>query len=167
MDWKTAVKLPWGIVLLFGGGFALAKGFQTSGLSEWIGSKLAVLSGSPMLIIILGCAVLMAFLTEFTSNVATTQALLPLSIALASSLHVNVLYLMVPLTMAASLAFMLPVATAPNAIVFGSNELKIKEMLLPGFILNCVGIIVITLMMYYWGSYVFDLNPTVFPEWMT
>ena len=166
MDWKTAVKLPWGIVLLFGGGFALAKGFQTSGLSEWIGDKLTVLGGSPMLVIILGCAVLMAFLTEFTSNVATTQALLPLSIALASSLHVNALYLMIPLTMAASLAFMLPVATAPNAIVFGSNELKIKQMLLPGFILNCVGIIVITIMMYYWGSYVFDLSPTIFPDWM-
>jgi sodium-dependent dicarboxylate transporter 2/3/5 len=165
MDWKTAVKLPWGIVLLFGGGFALAKGFQSSGLSEWIGQKLIVLSGSPLLIIILGCAVLMAFLTEFTSNVATTQALLPLSIALASSLQVNPMYLMIPLTMAASLAFMLPVATAPNAIVFGSNQLKIKQMLLPGFILNCVGIIVMALMMYFWGSYVFDLAPNSSPDW--
>lgn len=165
MDWKTAVKLPWGIVLLFGGGFAMAKGFQTSGLSEWIGAKLTILSGSPLLIIILGCALLMAFLTEFTSNVATTQALLPLSIALAGSLQVNPLYLMIPLTMAASLAFMLPVATAPNAIVFGSNQLKIKQMILPGFILNCIGIIVITVMMYFWGSYIFDLDPKLFPVW--
>jgi len=166
MDWKTAVKLPWGIVLLFGGGFALAKGFQTSGLSEWIGEKLLILTGSPILVIIFGCAVLMAFLTEFTSNVATTQALLPLSIALATSLKIHPLYLMIPLTMAASLAFMLPVATAPNAIIFGSKKLKIKEMLLPGFILNCIGILVITIMMYYWGSYVFDLDPNILPEWM-
>lgn len=166
MDWKTAVQLPWGIVLLFGGGFALAKGFQVSGLSDWIGEKLTVLSGSPLLIIILGSAILMAFLTEFTSNVATTQALLPLSIALAGSLQVNPMYLMIPLTMAASLAFMLPVATAPNAIAFGSNQLKIKQMLLPGFILNCIGIIVITIMMYYWGSYIFDLSPKMTPTWM-
>lgn len=165
MDWKTAVKLPWGIVLLFGGGFALAKGFQISGLSAWIGDKLTVLEGSPMLIIILGCSLLMAFLTEFTSNVASTQALLPIGIVLASSLSINPLYIMIPVTMAASLAFMLPVATAPNAIVFGSNQLKIKQMLLPGFILNCVGIIVITLMMYYWGSSIFELSVDQLPKW--
>lgn len=161
MDWKTAVKLPWGIVLLFGGGFAMAKGFQTSGLSQWIGEKLTILSGSPLWVIILGCALLMAFLTEFTSNVATTQALLPVSIALAASLKINPLYLMIPLTMAASLAFMLPVATAPNAIVFGSNQIKIKQMILPGFILNCIGIVVISLLMYFWGSFLFDLKPNV------
>ena len=166
MDWKTAVKIPWNIVLLFGGGFALAKGFQTSGLSEWIGEKLTILSGSPLLIIILGCAILMAFLTEFTSNVATTQALLPSSLALANSLQINTLYLMIPLTMAASLAFMLPVATAPNAIVFGSSQLKIKQMLLPGFLLNCIGVIIITFMMYFWGSFIFELSPDIIPKWM-
>ena len=165
MDWKTAVKLPWAIVLLFGGGFALAKGFQTSGLSQWIGEQLTVFSGSSLIVIIIGSATLMAFLTEFTSNVATTQALLPVSIALSASLNINPMYLMIPLTMAASLAFMLPVATAPNAIAFGSNQFKIKQMLVPGFILNCVGIIIITVMMYYWGSYVFELSPSTIPQW--
>ena len=119
-----------------------------------------------MIIIILGCAALMAFLTEFTSNVASTQAILPLGIALSASLQINPMYLMIPLTMAASLAFMLPVATAPNAIAFGSNQFKIKQMLLPGFILNCIGIVIITLMMYYWGSYIFELSPKLMPDWM-
>ncbi len=165
MDWATAIKLPWGIILLFGGGFALAKGSVESGLTQWIGNGLVQYADTPPLLFIGLNTFIMAFLTEFTSNVSTTQILLPVIGALSESIQINPLFLMIPVTVASSLAFMLPVATPPNAIVFGSKQLRIKDMLLPGLILNIVGIITVTTVMYYWGTYVFDIDLSVFPEW--
>ena len=165
MDWKTALKLPWGIILLFGGGFALAKGSVESGLTQWIGEGLVQYAGTPPLIFIGINTMLMAFLTEFTSNISTTQILLPVVAAMSESLLINPKFLMIPVTLASSLAFMLPIATPPNAIVFGSKQLRIKDMILPGLILNILGIVVVTLAMYLWGTNMFDIDLSQFPEW--
>ncbi len=122
MDWRTAQKLPWNIVLLFGGGFALALGFQSSGLAIWFGEQLAWSRGINPYLILLSVVALMSFLTELTSNVASTQMLLPVFASLAISSGNNPLLLMIPATLASSLAFMLPTATPPNAIIFGTEQ---------------------------------------------
>ena len=158
-------KLPWHIVLLFGGGFALAQGFSESGLAIWFGEQLKGLANVHPFILILLIKFFMSFLTELTSNTAPTEMLLPILAGLAMSIKVNPLIFMIPATMAASLAFMLPVATPPNAIVFGTNKIRIKDMMRTGFILNLIGVIIVTLAMYYWGQSVFDIDINVFPEW--
>jgi sodium-dependent dicarboxylate transporter 2/3/5 len=165
MNWETANKIPWGIVLLFGGGFALAQGFVDSGLSVWFGEQLAGLSGINPVILVLAIVTMISILTQLTSNVATTEMILPILAGLAVTIKVNPLLLMVPATLTASLAFMLPVATPPNAIVFGSNRIKIKEMMRAGFLLNIAGIILATLFMYIWGTVVFGIDVQSFPDW--
>ena len=165
MDWPTARKIPWRIVLLFGGGFALAKGFVDSGLSLWFGESLSGLASVSPIFLTLIIVAMMSFLTELTSNTATTEMILPILAGLSVSIHVNPLLLMVPATLAGSLAFMLPVATPPNAIVFGTGHLQIKDMVRTGFILNLIGIIIATLMMYFWGTAVFGIEQGVFPDW--
>lgn len=167
MDWETARRTPWNIVLLFGGGFALAKGFVDSGLSVWFGDQLAGLGGVSKIVLTLTDVTMMSFLTELTSNVATTQMILPILAGLAETIKINPLLLMIPATMAASLAFMLPVATPPNAIVFGTNRIRVKDMVRTGFLLNLLGIIVATLVMYFWGTVVFNIDVNVFPDWAT
>lgn len=157
MDWDTALKIPWGIILLFGGGFALEKGFQISGLTQWLVSKLDMLYGNPLLLIILSAVVVMTILTMFASNVTIAQAMLPLCVVLSVSLAINPLYIMIPVTLAASMSFVLPSSTPPNAIVFGTNEITMRQMIVPGLILIAIAAVVITFMMYYWGSYVFGL----------
>lgn len=158
-------KLPWGILLLFGGGFALASGFKVSGLSEWFGYQLAGAAGQPHIVMVFVVAIGMTFLTELTSNTATTQLILPILAGLSVSLNVHPLLLMLPATMSASMAFMLPVATPPNAIVFSSRKISIGTMARTGFILNIVGAIVITLITYYWGTLVFGFETGNLPLW--
>lgn len=165
MNWETARKVPWGIVLLFGGGFALAQGFVDSGLSVWFGEQLAGLANVDSLILTLANVSMMSFLTELTSNVATTEMILPILAGLSISIKINPLLLMIPATLAASLAFMLPVATPPNAIVFGTNRIRVKDMVKTGILLNIMGIIVATLVMYFWGVLVFDIDVNAFPDW--
>ena len=165
MNWKTANKIPWNIVLLFGGGFALAQGFVDSGLSVWFGEQLAGLANVDPIYLTLANVTMMSFLTELTSNVATTEMILPILAGLATVIEINPLLLMIPATLAASLAFMLPVATPPNAIVFGTNRIKVKDMVKTGILLNITGIIIATLVMYFWGTIVFEIDITVFPEW--
>ena len=165
MDWATASRLPWHIVLLFGGGFALAQGFVDSGLSIWFGEQLSGLAGTHPMILTSVIVAMMSFLTELTSNIATTEMILPILAGLAVSIKINPLLLMIPATLAASLAFMLPVATPPNAIVFGTGHLRIKDMVKTGFLLNLVGITVATLVTYFWGTYVFEIDVSSFPEW--
>ena len=165
MNWDTATKLPWHIVLLFGGGFALAKGFVDSGLSIWFGEKLAALANVSPKALTLGIVGSMSVLTELTSNTATTEMILPILAGLAETIKLNPLLLMIPATLAASLAFMLPVATPPNAIVFGTGHLKIKDMVKTGFILNIIAVVLATLVMYYWGTVVFDIDVYEFPDW--
>jgi sodium-dependent dicarboxylate transporter 2/3/5 len=167
MDWETANRLPWHIVLLFGGGFALAKGFVDSGLSVWFGEQLSGLAGTHPMVLTSVIVGMMSFLTELTSNIASTEMILPILAGMAVSIKVNPLLLMIPATLAASLAFMLPVATPPNAIIFGTGRLQIKEMVKTGFLLNCAGILITTLVTYFWGTLVFKIDVSSFPEWAT
>ncbi len=166
MNWETANKIPWNIVLLFGGGFALAQGFVDSGLSLWFGEQLAGLANVKPIVLTLANVTMMSLLTELTSNVATTEMILPILAGLSMSIKIHPLLLMVPATLAASLAFMLPVATPPNAIIFGTNRIRVKDMVKSGILLNITGIIIATLVMYFWGTIVFDIDVSVFPDWV-
>jgi sodium-dependent dicarboxylate transporter 2/3/5 len=165
MDWKTAERIPWGIILLFGGGFALASGFKHSGLSAFIGENLSDLQHLHPLLILLIIITTITFLTELTSNTATVETFLPILAAMAVSVHINPLFLMVPATIAGSFAFMLPVATPPNAIVFGSKKLKIADMMQTGFWLNLIGIAVLTIVSYYYLTWVFHIDLSQMPGW--
>lgn len=165
MDWKTAEDIPWEIILLFGGGFALASGFKESGLSQWFGEQLIWLKDVHPFIIILAVAMLITFLTELTSNVATVETFLPVLAGLAMSIEMNPLLFMLPATIAASLAFMLPVATPPNAIIFGTKRIKVIDMSRTGFVLNLIGIVIVTLASYYLATFIFDIALDVYPEW--
>ena len=149
MNWEDAVKLPWGILLLFGGGLAIAQGFQSSGLANWIAENLTQLNDFSLFIILLVLITAVNFLTEITSNLATTAMLLPILAPTAVILGVHPYILMVGATLAASCAFMLPVATPPNAVVFGSNYLKISDMVRVGILMNIISIIIIFMMVYF------------------
>jgi len=149
LSWDDAVKLPWGILLLFGGGMALAKGFDTSGLAIWIGSQMSFFNTIPLIALLCLLVAMVNFLTEITSNLATTAMLLPVLVALAESIGVNPYYLLVGATVAASCAFMLPVATPPNAVVFGSKILKIDDMIKKGFWMNLISIFILTAAVYW------------------
>ena len=141
-------KLPWDIIILLGGGFALAKGFQDSGLSAYLGGQLGVLQTLHPLVMVLAICALITFLTELTSNTATTQVVLPIIASLSTVVGVSPLLLMVPATIAASCAFMLPVATPPNAIVFGTHRIKVTDMASVGMWLNLISIVVVSLLVY-------------------
>ena len=149
MHWNDAVKLPWGILLLFGGGLAIASGFKSSGLAIWIAENLSQLNDFSLFIILIVVIAAVNFLTEITSNIATTAMLLPILAPTALILGVHPYILMVGATLAASCAFMLPVATPPNAVVFGSNYLKISDMVRVGILMNIISIIIIFLMVYF------------------
>ena len=159
--WEDAVQLPWGVLLLFGGGIALAIGFDSSGLAEWIGTQLSALHGAPVLILVLIIVASVNFLTEITSNLATTTILLPVLAALAVVADVNPFLLLVGATVAASCAFMLPVATPPNALVFGSGYMNISDMIRTGIWLNIISILLLTLFVYLLLPYLweFDITP--------
>ncbi|MFQ5600645.1 MAG: SLC13 family permease, partial [Candidatus Krumholzibacteriia bacterium] len=158
-------RLPWDIVLLFGGGFALAAGFQNSGLSELAGRLFSGLVGVPAILVVVAVCTMLTFLTEFTSNTATTQLLLPILASVAVAMQINPLLLMVPAALSASCAFMMPVATPPNAIVFGSGRLRIADMVRAGFWINLLGIVLITLVFYVLGTSVFGIDTTSSPPW--
>ena len=165
MDWKTAQRLPWNIVLLFGGGFALALGFQSSGLAVWFGEQLLWTKGIHPYLILLAVVTLMSFLTELTSNVASTQMLLPVFASLAISSGNNPLLLMIPATIASSLAFMLPTATPPNAIIFGTNRIRISSMVRTGFVFNIIGVLIVVLITWLLGHRALDLDLGIIPGW--
>lgn len=166
MDWTTAKRLPWNIVLLFGGGFALALGFQSSGLAIWFGEQLAFTRHIHPYLILLAVITMMSFLTELTSNVASTQMLLPVFASLAVSSGNNPILLMIPATIASSLAFMLPTATPPNAIIFGTERLEIRTMVRTGFILNMTGVLVLFLVTWLLGGRFLGIELGVFPDWV-
>ncbi|MDX1671538.1 MAG: SLC13 family permease [Balneolaceae bacterium] len=151
-------EVPWGIILLFGGGFALAEGFLESGLSEYIGQQFKALSGVPVLGLTGMICASVTFLTELTSNTATAQTILPIVASVANAIGVHPLLLMVPATLSASFAFMMPVATPPNAILFGSDRIPIMEMVKTGLILNLIGIVVVTFVSYFLISFIFGIS---------
>lgn len=165
LDQHIIPKLPWHIVLLFGGGFALAAGFTHSGLSLWIGEQVKWLNQFHPLLIIFGIALTMSLLTELTSNTATTEMFLPILAGIAISIKINPLLLMLPATFAASLAFMLPVATPPNAIVFGTNRIQVMQMAKAGFVLNLLAVVLLSLFVYYYGKVIFPIEIDQFPNW--
>lgn len=149
LNWKDVHKFPFGILLLFGAGFALAKGFETTGLSMWLAGKLEFLNtGSPFLLVI-GICIIICIISEFASNVASIQLALPILATIHVSMGVNPLLLMVPATLAASLGFMLPVATAPNTIVFSSGKIPVASMMKAGFWLDLAGIVLISTVGYF------------------
>ena len=145
LRWIHLEKLPWSILLLFGGGLSLAAAVSNSGLAAWLGSNLSLISDLPTTLLVMIIAVMIIFLTELTSNVATTATFLPVIGAIAIEMGINPIILAAPVTLAASCAFMLPVATPPNAIVFGSGLLNIPKMIRAGLVLNLIGIIVVSL----------------------
>lgn len=164
LTWKTVNdKMPWNVVILLGGGFALAKGSEQSGLSEWLGDKLTPLQHIPPSATAVILCLLIAIFTECTSNVATTTLFLPILASMAQAICLHPLYVMLPCTLAASLAFMLPVATPPNAIAFSFGGLKASDMARAGFLLNIIGVLAITLSINTWSVPIFKLD--TFPSW--
>ena len=165
MNWETAQRLPWGILLLFGGGFAIAAGFRASGLSHWCGTVFAQLGITSPIMLIAGTCLLMTFLTEITSNTATTQVMLPILAKASAALGLHPYLLMLPATVSASCAFMLPVATPPNAIVFGSDHVSMGRMVRTGIVLNLLGVVLVTLLIYFVARPLLSIQPNVLPAW--
>jgi sodium-dependent dicarboxylate transporter 2/3/5 len=159
IEWEDATKLPWGIILLFGGGMALASGFQITGLASWLGNQMSMLQGLSLIALVFVIIAVVNFFTEFTSNLATTAMLLPILGPLALSLNTNPYILLVAATIAASCAFMMPVATPPNAVVFGSGYLRVPDMMKSGIWMNFLSIIFITVMVYFMLPLIWDLDP--------
>lgn len=164
ISWKDTKNLPWGIILLFGGGMALAKGFETSGLASWIGNQMTSLAGISTILLIMLLIAAVNFLTEITSNLATTAMLLPVLAPMALTIDIHPFILMVGAAVAASCAFMLPVATPPNAVVFGSGYLRIPDMVSKGIIMNIISILILTLFVYFVLPELWDIVIEGFPE---
>ena len=155
LKWEKSKDLPWGLLILFGGGLSLAAQISSSGLGIWIGESLIVLSTIPPILLILAVATLIIFLTEITSNVTTTTTFLPVFGGVAIAIGILPVSLTIPVCLAASCAFMLPVATQPNAIVYGSNKFNIATMMRAGIALNIIGILVVTLFSYFLAPLIF------------
>jgi sodium-dependent dicarboxylate transporter 2/3/5 len=164
MNWETARKLPWGILILFGGGLALASGFQSSGQAEWLGGSLKNLENVSFIILLFALSAMVNFLTEVTSNVATASILLPILASLAVVMGIHPYALMIAATLSASCAFMLPVATPPNAVVFSTGYIKISQMVRAGFFLNIISIIVIVISLWFLLPLIWGIDPKVMPD---
>ena len=150
LDWESASTIHWGVLLLFAGGIAIAKAFAVTGISEAIGESLSGVTRLSIIVLIAVVALSVTFLTEITSNTATTTLLMPILAAAALGAGFEPALLMLPAALSASCAFMLPVATAPNAIVFGTGKITVEQMVREGFALNLMGAAVITLVVYFW-----------------
>uniref|UniRef100_H0VHD3 Solute carrier family 13 member 3 n=1 Tax=Cavia porcellus TaxID=10141 RepID=H0VHD3_CAVPO len=164
LTWQKAQDtVPWNIILLLGGGFAMAKGCEESGLSVWIGGQLHPLENVPPVLAVMLITIVIAFFTEFASNTATIIIFLPVLAELAIRLRVHPLYLMIPGTVGCSYAFMLPVSTPPNSIAFASGDLLVKDMVRTGFLMNVMGVLLLSLAMNTWAQSIFQLG--TFPDW--
>jgi sodium-dependent dicarboxylate transporter 2/3/5 len=165
LDWDAAKKVPWGILLLFGGGLAMAKGFEVSGLSAYMAQIFeTMLDGANPLVIVIGVVTFITGFTEFTSNTATSSMSMPIMASLAQAINVSPLLLMIPAALAASCAFMLPVSTPPNAIVYGSGRVPIAKMVMAGFWLDILSVFLVTLLVYTLGHLSFDVLGGL-PDW--
>jgi sodium-dependent dicarboxylate transporter 2/3/5 len=165
LDWATAVKIPWGILLLFGGGIAMSAGFKSTGLSTWLGERLATLGEWPPVAMIMTVCLVVTFLTEVTSNTATATIFMPIMAATAQALHLHPFLLMIPAAISASCAFMLPVATPPNAIVFASGYVTVPQMARAGIWLNLIGVVLVTAILYIFVVPVFQIDFSSLPSW--
>ena len=158
LNWEISKKIPWDIIFLLGGGFALAKAFTETGLADYLGNLITEYSSKDPKLLMITSTILMSLATEFTSNTATTEMLLPIIGGIANKITVHPLMLMLPVTLAASMAFMFPVATPPNAIIFGTGQLKVKHMLRAGIILNTLAVIFICILTYLWAETAFNVD---------
>lgn len=165
LNWETALEIPWGILLLFGGGLTIASGFQETGLAQWLGGLLSGLQGVPVALIMGVVVILTIFLTEVTSNTASTAMLMPIMASIAIGLTIHPYGLMIAAATAASFAFMLPVATPPNAVVFGSGYITMPQMAKSGFGLNLLGIILVILVALGWLPLIWGINIGQLPAW--
>lgn len=165
LSWNDTKRMPWGVLILFGGGLSMAAAISGSGLAQWIGQNLTVLGQWPTIVLIIGVVSLMIFLTELTSNTASTAAFLPIIASLALGLGENPLLLAMAVTLAASCAFMLPVATPPNAIVYGTERISIPQMAKAGLWVNVLFIGLITLVAYVLVMWWFGIELGVVPDW--
>ena len=163
LQWEEAIKMPWGILLLYGGGMSLAKAFESSGLAIWIGNQMNAFGSFHLFFLLILLVTAINFLTEVTSNLATTAMLLPVLAPIAIEFDLHPFVLMAAAAVAASCAFMLPVATPPNAVVFGSGYLRIPDMVKKGFFLNLISILTIVLMVYFLLPSLWNLTPEKFP----
>ena len=165
-NWETANKIPWGILLLVGGGIALSKAFNSSGLAMWIGEFSNYFYGYNIYLLIFIAVALIIYLTELNSNTATVATFMPILIIFAISINQNPLFFVIPATIAASCAFMLPIATPPNAVVFGSGKIAIKDMIKAGFLLNIISVVVVTIISIIFIKLVFDAQIGELPNWI-
>jgi sodium-dependent dicarboxylate transporter 2/3/5 len=165
LDWAAAVKIPWGVLLLFGGGIAMSAGFKSTGLSTWLGERLATFGDWPPLAMIFTICLVVTFLTEVTSNTATATIFMPIMAATAQALHLHPFLLMIPAAISASCAFMLPVATPPNAIIFASGYVTVPQMARVGIWLNLIGVVLIAAIVYLLVVPVFKIDFLSLPSW--
>lgn len=165
LDWSGVSRMPWGVLLLFGGGFSLAEAFVRSGLADWIGGLFLHFQSAPTSALVFGTCIVTMAITEMTSNTATATMVLPIVASAAISLGIHPLMLMIPATWSASCAFMLPVSTPPNAIVFGSGQLTIPQMAKTGLLLNIVAAVLITVLMYFVVAPMLGFDPESIPAW--
>ncbi len=166
LNWEWAERLPWGVLLLFGGGLSLAAAVSRTGLATWIGQTMTTAETLPIILIVAVVTATVVFLTELTSNTATAAAFLPIMASVAIGIGQNPMLLAIPAALAASCAFMLPVATPPNAIIYGSGELTIPDMARTGVLLNLACIVLITLLCYTVLFWFFGVEIGVVPEWV-
>lgn len=166
LDWANAVRVPWGVLLLFGGGIAMSAGFKATGLSAWLGERLTTLGHWPALAMIAAVCLLVTFLTEVTSNTATATIFMPIMAATAQAVALHPFLLMIPAAISASCAFMLPVATPPNAIVFASGYVSVPQMAKAGLMLNFIGVVLVTAIVYFIAVPVFGIDLGLLPGWV-
>jgi sodium-dependent dicarboxylate transporter 2/3/5 len=167
MDWETAERLPWGVLILLGGGLALAEGVEKTGLASWLGSQLSSFGQLSPLTVIFLVTLLTAWVTEFASNTATTTLMMPVLAATAPAMSLDPLLLMIPATFAASVCnFMLPSATGPNAIVFTSGHVTVPQMVRAGIGLDIIGALILTILIYLVGIFVFGISLDTLPSWV-
>ena len=164
LDWESAKEIPWGILILFGGGICLSEGIIKSGLAELIADSFILLAVLPLLVIIFLIVLFITFLNEVVSNTAMASIMIPLMAITSVSMGINPMMLMVPAALASSLGFMLPVGTPPNAIAYGTGYISTKEMARAGFALNIIGCILITLFMTFVIPAALGISPGL-PSW--
>ena len=165
-NWNTANKIPWGVLFLVGGGIALSKAIKSSGLADWIGSFSDYLYGLDVYLLMFISVALIIFLTELNSNTATVATFTPILIIFAIGLEINPLFFVIPTTIAASCAFMLPIATPPNAVIFGSGKIKIKDMIKAGVGLNLLSIFIVSIISILVLNFIFNQDIMVLPDWV-
>ncbi|MDD3407850.1 MAG: SLC13 family permease, partial [Methanomicrobium sp.] len=164
MNWDWAKKIPWGILILFGGGICLSAAFIKSGLATVIMNSMTFMHGLPVIVVILLVAIVVSMLTEVTSNTAIASVMMPVMAVTSISMGIHPYLLMIPAAMACSMAFMLPVATPPNAVVFGSGYVTMRDMMRTGFILNIIGVMLLAIFMLTIITWVLGLSYEI-PQW--